>query len=211
MAKMELQQIRNIIGREEFDHVSLASALASYSAVDQKINEMLKSGQILRVKKGLYVFGPQIRQTIICRETLANLIYGPSYISMEYALAYYGLIPERVETVTSVTSKREKKFDTPLGTFTYQYLNPRKYPHEIEQRWIDQSHPILIASPEKALFDYVTINEVPTFANAKAGVNFLREDLRMDDEAIARLDIKKMIRINSYYRSQNMTRIMEGL
>ena len=211
MAKTDLQQIQRRINREEFDHIALVSALDAYSAVDQKINEMLKSEQILRVKKGLYVFGPKARQGLICMESLANLIYGPSYVSLEYALAFHGLIPERVMTLTSVTSKRDKKFDTPLGTFTYRYLHPKKYPHGIEQRWIDQSHPILIASPEKALFDYVTINRVPTFENERAAVNFLQDDLRIDIEAVSKLDIKKMIRLNRYYQSENMTRIMECL
>src|SRR5439155_24771651 len=107
------------IGREEFDHSLLASALSSYSGVRQKINELLKSGTIVRVKKGLYVFGPEVRQNPICKETLANLIYGPSCISLEYALSHHGLIPERVETITSVTPKKNKEFNTPIGRFTY--------------------------------------------------------------------------------------------
>ena len=98
---------------------------------------------------------------------------------MEYALAYHGLIPERVETITSVTSMRDKKFDTPIGTFTYRYLGPKKYPHEIEQLWVDQQHPILIATPEKALFDYVTLNDVPTIVTPRAALDFLRADLRI--------------------------------
>ncbi len=61
------------------------------------------------------------------RKVLANLIYGPSYISLEYALQYWGLIPERVETVTSITGKRNKFFTTPLGNFSYRYLHKSKF------------------------------------------------------------------------------------
>jgi len=68
-----------------------------------KISDLLKKGTIIRVKKGLYVFGEDNRKKPYSKEILANLIYGPSYISLDYALQYHGLIPERVEAVTSVT------------------------------------------------------------------------------------------------------------
>ena len=128
MTKLNTFDLRNAIGREEFDHPQLVSALSAYEAVQQKIHELLKAGIIIRVKKGLYAFGPKIRQRPISQESLANLIYGPSCISMEYALSYHGLIPERVEIVTSVTPKKNKEFNTPIGLFTYRHLPLSKYP-----------------------------------------------------------------------------------
>ena len=56
--------------------------------------------------------------TPISTEILANLIYGPSSISLDYALYYYGLIPEHVRVVTSITPQRNKIFNTPIGQFT---------------------------------------------------------------------------------------------
>ncbi|MDQ5933469.1 MAG: hypothetical protein QG574_767 [Cyanobacteriota bacterium erpe_2018_sw_21hr_WHONDRS-SW48-000092_B_bin.40] len=211
MARVNILQLRKAIGREEFDHTLLSSALSSYLAVDQKINELLKSGTIDRVKKGLYVFGPESRQAPICKESLANLIYGPSCISMEYALSFHGLIPERVETITSVTPKRDKEFNTPVGRFTYRYLNAAKYPHGIEQQWIDKLHPILIASPEKALCDYVVLNDVPEFTITSSAKAFLLQDLRIGQESWARFDVKKLLRLNAHYNSQNIARILEVL
>ncbi len=211
MSKVNILQLRKAIGREEFDHTLLSSALSSYLAVDQKINELLKSGTIDRVKKGLYVFGPESRQAPICKESLANLIYGPSCISMEYALSFHGLIPERVETITSVTPKRDKEFNTPVGRFTYRYLNAAKYPHGIEQQWIDKLHPILIASPEKALCDYVVLNDVPEFTITSSAKAFLLQDLRIGQESWARFDVKKLLRLNAHYNSQNIARILEVL
>ncbi len=151
MTKMNAFQLRKTIPYEEFDYTHLVDALSSYSGVRQKINELIKAGIIIRVKKGLYTFGPEYNLVPICKEILANLIYGPSCVSLEYALSYHGLIPERVEIITSVTPKRDKEFDTPLGQFNYRYLGADKYPHGIEQVWIDATHPILIASPEKAI------------------------------------------------------------
>jgi len=211
MSKLSTLQLRRGIGREEFDHPKLTSVLSSYDAVDQKINELIKSGTIIRVKKGLYVFGPDVRDAPICRESLANLIYGPSCISLEYALAYHGLIPERVETVTSVTPKRDKEFNTPVGRFTYRLLNISKFPHGVTQEWIDEQHPILIASPEKALCDYVLLNNVPAFPDRKDAVDFLQNDLRIGRENWDRFDIKQMIQLNQHYKNQNIARIIEVL
>lgn len=211
MPRLDTLQLRKAIGREEFDHVQLSSALSSYAAVDQKVNELLKSGTIARVKKGLYIFGAESRQSPVCKESLANLIYGPSCISMEYALWYHGLIPERVETITSVTPKRDKVFSTPIGRFTYKYLASSKYPHGIEQHWVDQHHPILIASPEKALCDYIVLGSVPTFVTVSEAKDFLRQDLRIDQENWSRFELKTLLRLNAHYQSQNITRIMEVL
>ena len=83
--RVDVAQLQRRITREEFDYTVLTSVLGGYAGPRQKIHELLRSRAIVRVKKGLYVFGP-------------------SCVSLEYALAYYGLIPERVETVTSGSS-----------------------------------------------------------------------------------------------------------
>lgn len=67
-------------------------------------------------------------------EFIANLIFGPSYLSQEYVLQYYGLIPERVELITSMTTKRHKHFAPPIGDFRYQYISPKRFfitPHSL--------------------------------------------------------------------------------
>lgn len=211
MSKLTSFKLHKMIGREEFDYPQLSSALSDYSAVNQKINELLKTQDILRVKKGLYVFGPEYRQGSICKESLANLIYGPSCISLEYALSFHGLIPERVETITSVTPKRDKEFTTPLGHFTYRYLSQDRYPHEIEMHWIDPQHPILISSPEKALCDYVVLNKIPTLQNQRAAKAFLEEDLRIDRESWNRFDFKKFRHLNTHYKNKSIDLIAEIL
>lgn len=210
MAKLSTLDLRNSIGREEFDHPQLVSALSSYEAVQQKISELLKSGTIVRVKKGLYVFGPKTRQKPISKESLANLIYGPSCISMEYALSYHGLIPERVEIVTSVTPKKNKEFNTPVGLFTYKHLSTSKYPHEIEQRWLDPQHPILIASPEKALCDYIILNDVPLTTSSNVRT-FLEFDLRIEPESWQRFDLKKLFLLNKHYKSSSVMALVEAM
>lgn len=211
MTKIDTHSLRKVIGREEFDHPILTSALTDYLAKDQKVNELLRAGDIVRVKKGLYVFGKIARQQPVCKETLANLIYGPSCISLEYALSHYGLIPERVETVTSITPKRNKEFDTPLGRFEYRYLASSKYPYGIDQVWIDRTHPVLIATPEKALCDYIVLRDIADLKTIKNAEAFLFEDLRADKDALATLDIKQLIYLNRHYQSQKIAKVIEAL
>lgn len=211
MTKLDTFRLRKAIPQEEFDYVLLTSALSAYSGVRQKINQLLKAGVIRRVKKGLYVFGPEYSQAPICKEVLANLIFGPSCISLEYALSYYDLIPERVETLTSVTPKRDKTFDTPLGRFTYRYLQLGKYSHGIDQVWIDETHPVLMATPEKALCDYVILNKISEIGNANEAAEFLESDLRIDRAKWSEIDPIALQKLNISYRSDTIDRIIEVL
>jgi predicted transcriptional regulator of viral defense system len=211
MTKIDDFQLRKAIAQEEFDYTILSSALSDYCGVRQKINELLKCGIVSRVKKGLYVFGPNYNQVPVCKEVLANLIFGPSCISLEYALAYHGLIPERVETITSVTPKRDKVFDTPLGRFTYRYLSPGKYSEGIQQVWIDNNHPVLMASPEKALCDYVALHKVPAITGGEDVKDFLESDLRVDEDLWKQLDANALRKLNRFYRNKNIDCILEIL
>ena len=94
--------------------------------------------------------------TIIPFEQIANFLYGPSYVSMEWALSFYGMIPERVYTVTSMTLGRNKQYHTPIGDFSYFTLPARYYPVGITQKKSpDFVGGFLIATPEKALADLV--------------------------------------------------------
>jgi predicted transcriptional regulator of viral defense system len=211
MTKIDTFQLRKTIPQEEFDYGLLTGALSEYAGVRQKINELLKSGVILRVKKGLYVFGPAYNKGPVCKEVLANLIYGPSCISLSYALSYHGLIPERVETVTSVTPKRDKDFQTPLGQFSYRYLGGEKYPHGIEQVWVDSKHPVLMASPEKAICDYVVLNKVTGITDSDVAREFLEVELRIDRESWTRFDANVLGKLNKFYRNENIEHIVEAL
>ena len=87
--------IRQRIEREEFDYQTLMSALGHLASPRAKVTSLLRQGVIIRVKKGLYVFGDTYRNRPFSRELLANWIYGPSYLSLDYALSFHHLVPER--------------------------------------------------------------------------------------------------------------------
>jgi len=132
-----------------YDTLYLMNSLIDYASPKSKLTNMVKSGELIRIRRGLYVKGNDYD-----RKTLANVIYGPSYISFEYALSWYGMIPERVEAVTSAVynKNKDREFDTPAGRFVYRYINPAVYFYGIVREELN-GEPFLVASKEKALCD----------------------------------------------------------
>lgn len=207
---MKIELIRKNAGKEEIDYQFLLSMLSEYSHPRDKISAWLKSGDLIRIKKGLYIFGKNVALTAFSLEVLANLIYGPSAISLNYALAYYGLIPEKVTTVTSIVSKRNKLFSTPVGEFTYQYLNPQKYPLGIELAQDANRNHFLIASPEKALCDYVYLVDRKVRLKTLDEVDaYLLHDLRIDENALKLLRINQFSRISDLYADARLNLLTE--
>lgn len=198
---MDLKLKQNI-PTEEFDYVMLKSVLKNYKNPRVKINDLIKKNKIVRVKKGLYIFGSTISNNFYIKETLANLIYGPSYISMEYALSYYGIIPERTETITNVTNKRNKIFETPIGKFTYKYINPKLYSFGITQIEIDNLHRVLIATEEKAIADLLHFSK--SMKLIKQLELFIFDDMRFDENQLKKLNKTKLKQL-SYLYSGNVT------
>lgn len=181
-------QLRRHIGREEFDYPALMAALSGYANASGKVTLLLRKGVIVRVKKGLYVFGADYRLRPYSRELLANLVYGPSFLSLEFALSHHGLIPERVEQLTSVTTGRAKEFDTPVGTFVYRPAAQGSFHigmHRAQQGEVS----FLIASAERALADKVREDRSATVRSLADAECYLFEDLRVDESVFRELDL----------------------
>ncbi len=179
---------RHRIDHEEFDYQTLLDALSGYSQPRSKISALLRDKVIVRVKKGLYVYGETERRTPLCPELLANLVYGPSYVSLEYALGWHGMIPERVETVTSVTTGRGREFDTPVGRFTYRGIPMAVFPVGVNQVETGDGRAFLMASPEKALADALVSDRGGRIASRREMATLLAESLRIDESRLRELD-----------------------
>ncbi|MBN1684009.1 MAG: hypothetical protein JW855_01000 [Gammaproteobacteria bacterium] len=208
---MSIYYIKKSSINEEIDHLLLRDTLKDYVKPRDKITRLLKSKTLLRVKKGLYVFGEELTQKPYHKETLANLIYGPSAISLEYALAFYHMIPERVEILTSITNKKDKVFKTPLGIFSYRYINIKKYAIGITQLLLDKTHPILIATREKALADVLTLTPNLRLKNVKTLETYLFEDLRIEKEQILSLNRPRLRKITAIYKNHHVNLLLQYL
>ena len=169
-----------------FDLSVLSSLYPDCAFINDKARRMEAEGQIIRLKKGLYI--AKNDGTNISLELIANHLYGPSYVSMSWALSYYGLIPERVYLVQSMTTKHSRNFTNPFGNFQYKSCSKEYFPIGITQQKHGNTS-FLIATPEKALCDYISHHALKLRFVKETG-SWLEEDLRFEMEAIPNLDLE---------------------
>lgn len=199
----------NVLGRlpeHPFDYMFLLHQLRDFRSPRDKISRMIRKKEIVQVKRGLYVLSPGFGVPVD-RKVLANLIYGPSYISLEYALSYWGLIPERVEEITSVTTKRNKLFNTPFGAFSYKYLDTPKYSLGI-LRIAGEYGGFLIATGEKALCDRIALIKNLETSDMEECLEY---DLRIDIDELAEFDMELVKDIERVYKNKSVTSFLNWL
>ncbi len=194
---------------EEIDYSFLSDCLSTYKHSRDKITELLRSGVLIRVKKGLYVFGPDYALRPFSKELLANLIYGPSYVSSDYALSFYGAIPERIELVTSMTCKRKKFFRTPVGDFIYSYIRSEIYNFGITQISMGEARYVLMATPEKALVDKIA--PIKGVDSTDAMAQLLLDDLRVADDFLSGLRISHLKVLSGLYKKRSVVLLYKTL
>jgi len=178
--------------------LSIMDQLSHYASPKARLTRLLKAGKLMQIRRGLYVDDPLTSPTV-----LAPLIYGPSYLSFQYALAFHGLIPEGVRVLTSASydKNRDKLFRTPLGEFRYWYLPPAVYAYGLRLEE-EQGCSYLIASPEKALCD--AVYKVPRAVTLAEMHALLIEDWRMDRDALLKLDIDFIRWIAPLYKRRSL-------
>jgi predicted transcriptional regulator of viral defense system len=173
-------------------HHVLMEALGEYRRPNDKISELIKSGELLALRRGLYVPGPEMDLPYPDLFVIANNLRGPSYISMESALSFWGLIPERTYEVSSVTLKTSKLYRTPIGRFSYQYVASPYYSFGLKSVQLKEQQTAIIASREKALCDKIILTTGVFLRSIRQTKDFLIEDLRIDEENLLNLDITVM-------------------
>ena len=181
--------ITNNIAKDDYEE---------YSNKDTKLSRDVRDGKLFKIINGLYETNPNTPGYL-----LAGSIYGPSYISFEYALSFYGLIPERVSTITSATfdKKKKKHYNTDFGVFTYRDVPSSAYPEEIILK-IEGEYSYQIATPEKALCDKLyTLSPINNYSSLE---NMLFNDLRIDEEEFKKLDSNKVEMLSNLYHSTNV-------
>lgn len=177
---MEKTDLLKQFGIIPFDKSTLSGVLNQYKSPKDKVSSLEKSDVLMRLKRGLYVVSPKLLNLPLSKELIANHLYGPSYVSLESALSYYGLIPERVHVERSMTIKRSRDFKTSLGTFNYVSVDKEYFKIGIRQEIVDNKYAFLIASPEKALCDMIVETSGLRLQSAKAMQFYIEEDLRID-------------------------------
>lgn len=192
-----------LFGNIPIDYHTLASILTGYNSPADKISSLEKDEKIIRLKKGLFVVANKTSGKTISRELIANHLYGPSYISLEFALSWYGLIPERVHIIRSLTTKRTRSFSNPLGQFDYITTGEEYFPLGIRQILSNDTNSFLMASPEKALCDLIIYTPGLRIQSMKAMKEFLEQNLRIDFQSIENFDKKLIQSFLKYSKKKN--------
>ena len=166
--------------------------LSEYQSPNDKISELLKSKELISIRRGLYITGPKMDLPSPEPFLIANHLRGPSYVSLESALSYWNMIPERTYEISSVTIKTSRKYKNQVGRFSYQQLKTPYYSYGIRSIESSPKQTMLIASPEKALCDKVVLTPKINLRSIKQTREFLMDDLRMDSEVLSTLDTEVM-------------------
>lgn len=163
-----------------------------------KIRRLVKNKGLFLLSKGLYTDSSHISGLYV-----ANAIYGPSYVSFNTALSYWGMIPEAVYNITSATTQKMKKktYSNFIGQFTYRDVPLKVFPFGI--KIIEENgYRFMIASREKALCD--KLYELPVVRTQKELEFMLFNDMRLDYDSFLNLSVKDIDFLATKYHSVNV-------
>ena len=182
-----------------YDFQSLRIKYKKYSNIYQKINNECKKGILVKIKRGLYT-----DDLYNDKEVIANICYNPSYISFEYALSYYGVIPEFVSTFTSATfgKKNNKIYHMKDSTFDYRSVPDEVFPMGILIMKNSKDISYKIASKEKALCDLL-YSKYPV-RSIKDLKTLLFEDMRIDENELLKMNVEFIKEIAPLYHSNSL-------
>lgn len=178
------------------------------NSVRCKIMRAAQTGDILLIRRGLYCLSRRHNPAGVSRNLLANLIYGPSYISLETALSFHGWIPEAVHSVSSISLDRARTFETPIGFFDYVQVRQLPLLAGVERVVGDRPEQgsFYMAKPLKAMADYVASRGLDW-----DGVEPLEESLRIDVDNLETLESKDFDELDGVYKSARARKFLAGL
>lgn len=189
-------------------HSTLSALLSDYARPNDKISELIAHGELLSLRRGLYTLADNRE---LSRELVANHLHGPSYVSRHWALGYYGLLAEKVTTVTSMCIGRSCRFRNELGEFSYHAI-PTRYYSTGQTRIQHDNIAFMIATREKALCDLLVANRGLRIQSRLAMIDYLTEDLRLDEAELASLSTSRVKNIAcTGYKQTLLTNLLLAL
>lgn len=180
-----------------------AVAGAQPQSVSNQIERWQDRGLVMKLKRGVFLLNDHDRRVNPSRHFIANQLYIPSYVSLEYALNFYGLIPEQVMDVTSVTTKKTAAFKNALGLFLYRHVKQQAFTG-FKMIKEDSKNAVFIAEPEKAIVDffYLNLNKTPSL-----DTNLFRNSYRFQNTQ--RLRCASLKRWAKLFDNAKLTKLIE--
>lgn len=177
----------------------------SKDALYSQIKRALKENLLCRLHKSIYRRSKYLEKEKPHPFEMAHYLYWPSYVSLESALSFYGLIPEAIYTTTCVTTKRSTQIQNTFGIFGYTKLPVKNFFLGVN-REVENNHVFFVASPWKAILDYIYLHQ-KEWNNLTA----LAEDLRLDMESLPPLDKQFAERLVLYYHHNRINRFLNSI
>lgn len=177
---------------------------ASWSRAQSRLqfSRWVKAGHLLRLKRGLYCLPPGATPRFSLT-WLANRLYSPSYLSFEFMLSWYDLIPERVAVLTSISTRKTLRLTNSVGQFVYRTLQPSHF-FGFEERRDEYQAPVLMAQPEKALLDYIYLSR-----DWQATPQYIVEGLRL--QQLDQLNFRRLAQWAEAFHSKKLIRAVAVL
>ncbi|OIN98065.1 hypothetical protein AUJ66_01615 [Candidatus Desantisbacteria bacterium CG1_02_38_46] len=148
---------KKLIDMPIFSFSQIESLYGNTQVLKNQLSRWVRKNLLLKLRKGIYVLNSEDRKVTPSRMFIANQLYFPSYVSTEYALSFYDLIPERVADITSVTTKKPVFFRNEFGNFIYRHIKSECF--DGFRKMADENKCFFfIASPEKAVIDFLYFN-----------------------------------------------------
>jgi predicted transcriptional regulator of viral defense system len=174
--------------------------------LDALLKRAVAAGEVVRVRRGLFCLATKYLRRPIHAFELAQRVLGPSYLSLESALAHHGWIPEAVYTITSVTLLRSRQFETPIGLFSYTCVPQEPLFAGVRREEMEGGGSFFVATPLKALADYVHVH-----ACHWVGMRPILESLRVEEAELAMLTAESFEVLAGVYHSTRVLRFLNGL
>lgn len=173
-----------------------------YKDPNHKIRSMVQKGELISLKRGLYETDATCPGYVLAYE-----LTGPSYLSFEYALSWYGMIPERVAVYTSAIYGKRKKlsFQNKFGFYTYRDIPVEVFPYYYTREF-SKDRPFFIATKEKALCDMLTT--ISPIRGIHDFEEYLFEGMRLDEDIFMELDFERILRIAPMYHRTNLDQLV---
>ena len=162
------------------------------------LKNWLKKGHLIMLRRGLYAVSEM--KSRLDSIVFATKIYSPSYVSMETALSFYGIIPEAVFTVTSITTRKTNKFSTPVGNFSYQKIKKEAFGGFETRKQDGVSYNM--ALPEKAMADFLYLNR-----NILDGSSERFRSYRFNEEF--EFDVKKLMQFSKAFKNKKLSFLID--
>ncbi len=168
-----------------------------------QLNRWTKQKKIIRLKRGVYSLPYDYQKKEVSQLFISNILYSPSYVSLEFALNFYGLIPERVHLVTAISTHKTKLFQNDFGNYSYHHVK-RDYFFGYEKIRDFSDQAVLIATPEKALIDKIYFDPM-----VKIERGYFIDNLRLQN--FERLRITKLEEYSNKMNSLKVKRMIKIL